>query len=384
MRPVIHDPTILVLGLVATAALAGLPFLSVAPNRLAQGLPLGVTDLPKGVVLVMLPTATLVAAAFCRGTRARLTLALGSAFALIVAALAVAGAEAGRLADPQHPAQRIALAGGFWSAVASGALAVATLSQRSDLRALHVRAAGVAAMALFGAAAAWGLFANLSLAREFTSHGALFAGALLRHAELVMAALACALVVGAILSAAVLRGARFRRSTFQVLSLLQTVPSIALFGLLIAPLSALAAAVPILRQIGLAGTGPAPAVIALTLYALLPLVRSFDTGFTQVRADVLDAARGLGFDRRQRFWRLTVPLALPALLSGLRVVTIQTIGLAAVAALIGAGGLGTFIFQGIGQYALDLVLVGALPIVALALAADVTFAALIRSIRGAA
>jgi osmoprotectant transport system permease protein len=78
----------------------------------------------------------------------------------------------------------------------------------------------------------------------------------------------------------------------------------------------------------------------------------------------------MGFTRRQIFWRVELPLGLPVLLAGVRIVLVQTIGLAVVAALIGAGGLGTFIFQGIGQYAVDLVLLGALPTIGLALAAD--------------
>ncbi len=86
-----------------------------------------------------------------------------------------------------------------------------------------------------------------------------------------------------------------------------------------------------------------------------------------------DAAAGLGFDRRRQFFAVDLPLALPVLVSGLRVVTLQAIGLATVAALIGGGGLGTFIFEGIGEYALDLVLVGALPVILLALLADFGF-----------
>jgi osmoprotectant transport system permease protein len=85
---------------------------------------------------------------------------------------------------------------------------------------------------------------------------------------------------------------------------------------------------------------------------------------------VVDAARGMGMTQRQRFWRVELPLAAPVLLAGLRIVIVQTIGLAVVAALIGAGGLGSFVFQGLGQYAADLVLLGALPAIGLALAAD--------------
>jgi osmoprotectant transport system permease protein len=157
---------------------------------------------------------------------------------------------------------------------------------------------------------------------------------------------------------------------FAILNLLQTVPSIALFGLLIVPLSALATAMPALGRLGIGGIGVAPAVIALVLYALLPVVRSTVAGISGVAAALIDAARGMGMTRHQRFWRVELPLAAPVLLAGLRIVTVQAIGLAVVAALIGAGGLGSFVFEGLGQYAADLVLLGALPAIVLALAAD--------------
>ncbi len=85
---------------------------------------------------------------------------------------------------------------------------------------------------------------------------------------------------------------------------------------------------------------------------------------------LIDAARGMGMTQRQRFWRIELPLALPVLLAGLRIVIVQAIGLAVVAALIGAGGLGSFVFEGLGQYAADLVLLGALPAIVLALLAN--------------
>jgi osmoprotectant transport system permease protein len=151
---------------------------------------------------------------------------------------------------------------------------------------------------------------------------------------------------------------------------LQTIPSIALFGLLIVPLSALAAAVPWLGAFGIAGVGVAPAIIALVLYALLPAVRNTVAGLRSVDSSAIDAGRGMGMRSSQILWQVELPLSLPILLAGLRIVTVQAIGLAVVAALIGAGGLGTFVFEGLGQYAVDLVLLGALPAILLALAAD--------------
>ena len=223
---------------------------------------------------------------------------------------------------------------------------------------------GIAALAVAG------VFDELSIVREYAGRRQLFAEALLRHVALVAGSVGPALAIGFPLGIAAVRVPRVQGLLFAVLNMLQTIPSIALFGLLIVPLSALASAVPRLAALGVGGIGPAPAVVALVLYALLPIVRNTAAGLAGVDRAVIDAARGMGLTRHQLFWQIELPLALPVLLAGLRIVVVQTIGLAVVAALIGAGGLGTFVFEGLGQYALDLVLLGALPAIFLALAAD--------------
>jgi osmoprotectant transport system permease protein len=187
---------------------------------------------------------------------------------------------------------------------------------------------------------------------------------------LVVAAIVPALLIGVPLGLLARRRARFEAPIFTTLNLVQTVPSIALFGLLIEPLSGLANAMPALGRLGVGGVGPAPAIIALTLYGLLPIARNTLAGLAGVSPAALDAGRGMGMTRGQLFRHLEIPLALPVLLVGLRIVLVQTIGLTVIAALIGAGGLGTFVFDGLGQYATDLVLLGALPAIAMALAVD--------------
>jgi osmoprotectant transport system permease protein len=218
--------------------------------------------------------------------------------------------------------------------------------------------------------AAAGTFDALSIAREYATRRQLFAVALQRHVALVVGAVGPAIVIGFPLGVAAVRNPRLQGPLFAVLNMLQTIPSIALFGLLIVPLSALATAVPQLAALGVGGIGVAPAIVALVLYALLPVVRNTSAGFAGVDGAVIEAGRGMGLTRRQIFRQVELPLALPVLLAGLRIVTVQAIGLAVVAALIGAGGLGTFVFEGLGQYAVDLVLLGALPAIFLALAAD--------------
>jgi osmoprotectant transport system permease protein len=172
---------------------------------------------------------------------------------------------------------------------------------------------------------------------------------------------------------AAVRRPRWGRLVFAVLSVVQTIPSIALFGLLIAPLAALGAMWP---GSGIRGVGLAPALVALALYALLPIVQGVASGLAQVDAGVREAARGMGLSPRALLWRVEVPLALPLGLAALRAAAVQLVGLAVVAALIGAGGLGALVFQGLAAGALDLVLLGVVPVVALAAAIDAGFAVL--------
>jgi osmoprotectant transport system permease protein len=151
--------------------------------------------------------------------------------------------------------------------------------------------------------------------------------------------------------------------------MVQTIPSIALFGILMAPLAALAAALPLLSALGVSGIGAAPAAIALFLYSLLPIVGNTVVGLGRVSPAAVDAARGMGLTNGQVLRQVELPLALPTILTGIRIVLVQNIGMVTIAALIGGGGLGAFVFQGIGQTAIDLVLLGAIPTVVLAFSA---------------
>jgi len=169
---------------------------------------------------------------------------------------------------------------------------------------------------------------------------------------------------------------RLRPGLLGTLNVIQTIPSIALFGILMAPLGALATALPWAGALGVRGIGAAPAVVALFLYSLLPVVANTAAGLGRVSAAAVEAARGMGMTRTQVLSSIELPLALPVILTGIRVVLVQNIGMVTIAALIGGGGLGTFVFQGLGQTAMDLVLLGAIPIVVMAFSAAVLLDAL--------
>jgi osmoprotectant transport system permease protein len=368
----IHNQVLLILVVLAVAAVALTGFVGYAPNRLVSGRPIplwaAASALPAAGIAALV--AALLASCVMRSSRWVHCAAAACAALLLLLALAAAGGAARSLALGATPASRISLGPAFWLLAACAVVAVGDGLQRLDagiaIRILTVIAiaAGIVLMA------ATGTFDALSIAREYASRHQVFAAALARHMTLVGASVGAALVIGFPLGVAAVRRPRLQGPVFAVLNMLQTIPSIALFGLLIVPLSALVAAVPQLAAFGIGGIGVTPAIIALVLYALLPVVRNTVAGLTGIDAAVIEAGRGMGLNNRQIFWQVELPLALPVLLAGLRIVTVQAIGLAVVAALIGAGGLGTFVFEGLGQYAVDLVLLGALPAIFLALAAD--------------
>jgi len=146
-----------------------------------------------------------------------------------------------------------------------------------------------------------------------------------------------------------------------------TIPSVALFALLI----------PLL------GLGVKPTIFALVLYSQLALIRNTAVGINEVDAAFLQAAQGMGMTNAQRFWRVEVPLAIPVIFAGVRIATVMAIGLASIAAYIGAGGLGVLIFQGISTGNTDQVLTGAVAVSILALLADAILSNLQRALRWA-
>jgi osmoprotectant transport system permease protein len=180
----------------------------------------------------------------------------------------------------------------------------------------------------------------------------------LQHLGLVAAAMIIAVAMGVPLGIAVTRRRSLRRWVLGAANVIQTVPSLALFGFLIP--------VPFIG-----GIGARTAIVALTLYALLPILRNTYTGITGVDPAVLEAARGMGMTPRQILRQVEIPLSMGVILAGIRVATVICIGVATIAAAVGAGGLGTYIFRGVAMVNNQVILAGAIPAAILAVLADV-------------
>ena len=179
----------------------------------------------------------------------------------------------------------------------------------------------------------------------------------LEHLALVAVAMLIAVALGIPLGILVTQQQALRRWVLGTANIFQTVPSLALFGFLIP--------VPLLG-----GIGGRTAIVALVLYALLPIIRNTYVGISGVDPAVVEAARGMGMTDRQLLWQVEIPLALGVILAGIRVATVMSVGVATIAAAIGAGGLGTYIFRGLSMVDNQIILAGAIPAALLALLAD--------------
>jgi osmoprotectant transport system permease protein len=191
----------------------------------------------------------------------------------------------------------------------------------------------------------------------FLEHRPEILEAMLAHLLLVVTAMAFAVAIGVPLGLLAVHRPTLRNISLGVASVFQTIPSLALFGFLIP-----------IPFIG--GIGRRTAIVALVLYALLPILRNTYVGLTGIDPAVLEAAEAMGMTDAQIVWRVRFPLALPVILAGIRTATILTIGIATIAAAIGAGGLGTFIFRGVAMVSDAVILAGAIPAALLALLAD--------------
>jgi osmoprotectant transport system permease protein len=202
----------------------------------------------------------------------------------------------------------------------------------------------------------------------FVSHRAEILDATLDHVALVLIAMFIAIAVGVPLGMLIVQRPALRTIALGVASVFQTIPSLALFGFLIP-----------IPFIG--GIGRRTAIVALVLYALLPILRNTYVGLTSIEPAILEAAEAMGMTNTQILTRVRLPLALGIILAGIRTATVITIGVATIAAAIGAGGLGTFIFRGVAMVSDAVILAGAVPAALLAIMADLLLALVERRLR---
>jgi osmoprotectant transport system permease protein len=179
------------------------------------------------------------------------------------------------------------------------------------------------------------------------------------HIWIVGVALLIATPIGVVLGIVITRHDQFASRVLNGANVLMTIPSIALFGLML----------PVLAIVNM-GLGKVPAVIALVLYSQLPIIRNTYTAIKNVPPSLVDAAKGMGMDTWKRLQEVEIPLATPVIIAGLRTAAVMNIGIAAIATYIGAGGLGVYIQQGIARVYPEMILSGAILVSLLAIIVD--------------
>lgn len=355
-------------------------WLTLKPSRIAAGTSLNLFESigwVGGLTVLGLWLACLILSLTGKKERSAVTLGI-LANLIVIASFLLVGLFSGKLLEGEAQIARVSLGAGVWITLAGAYVVI--FSARQTLRGSTIwrNIVSWAGLAVLVFLLIEGWFQDISIMTEFSGREERFLQELMQHIFLFGGSVAVGTLLGISLGIWATRSRRAEAPIFFTTNITQTIPSLALFGLLIAPLSALSFAFPVLREFGIRGVGVAPAVIALVIYSLLPIVRNTYVGLRQLDPAVIDAGRGMGMSRAQIFRKIEVPLAAPLVLEGVRTASVQSVGLAAIAALIGAGGLGWFIFQGLGQAAADLILLGAIPVIVLALLVDAIMRTIVR------
>ncbi len=350
-----------------------LPFASVSQSRIATGESLWAWEVmgAGGIALLLAPWIMIVIVSLHRSCSRPSTLVRGfAAAAALVIWVLVSGFVAGPAIADVGPYARYSFGAGFWlESFAAFALVVAG-RRETGLGSPLGWAITLTAPLGVALAVMTGRLENLGIVVEYRNLGDEFWPAVGEHIIYSAVAIGVATVLGVGLGVFAYRHRRSARPIFTVVSAFQTIPGLALIGILVVPLASLSYAIPALRSLGIGGLGWAPLVVALTLYALLAVVRNTFVGLESVPAETVEAGLGMGMTSAQLVRRVQMPLAVPVVFSGVRTASQQTVGNATLGAFVAAGGLGPLVFLGLAQQANDLVLLGSIAIVVLAMTVD--------------
>ncbi len=276
----------------------GLSFVSHAPNRLISGQGISLISLITGSVWwLLVPILMLASFAFFKQSTVLYWATVLIAELLLFGLLLLAGTTATQLAGGEESLVRTSLGGGFWLMSGMSILIAIDSLSRAVVNPVWRSMANILLLLPVVILLATGQLDQLSLLKEYVNRQDVFNDALWQHLQILFATLVPAMFLGIPLGLFCFRSPRFQPTAFSTLNIIQTIPSIALFGLLIAPLAGLAAAIPWLAEHGVSGIGFAPAIVALVLYALLPLVRNVVAGLDAVPDSVVESARGMGMTR---------------------------------------------------------------------------------------
>lgn len=376
----IKDKTLLLLSSIGAAAFLFMTFVKHRPNRIAQGIGyssfefLGVLG-----ILILILWVILMALSFYEIKYKNIGIFVLTSI-LLVSLFWTLQASTGLYIEA-NSSGRISLSSGFYIQIFLIYMIFSTYTGRIEEYKFIKWIGILAVLSILSYFMINGSFEDLSLIKEYNIKKVQFYDNLRIHTILTFSSVITGSIIAIPLGFLAYFKKKLENKIMMPLSIIETIPSLSLFGIFLVPLSALGK-LPFFKAIGVSGIGWAPAYLALTLYTLLPIGRNTLTGFYSVEKNVIEAARGMGMSRLQILKRIELPLAFPVIFTGIRIAFIQTIGGAVLAGLVGGGGMGTFVFLGLGEASSDLILLGVLPIVFFTVVLDFIMKSFEKLIRG--
>nr|WP_300003415.1 ABC transporter permease [Tissierella sp.] len=364
----LQDKTLLLLSSTGAAAFIFLALVEVKPNRIEAGLKYsGFSFLGLFGLFVLSLWISLAIASFYKKNGKNRFIFLASS-SLIISLFWGLKVNSSSFVEV-NLSSRISLSASFYLQILVIYLLFAIYTPRiKNHKALKIIGFSAIALMLYYLFISGG-FNSLSIIKEYAIKKSQFYDNLKIHAGLTFASVISGTLIAVPLGFLAYSKKKLEGKIMLPLSIIETIPSLSLFGILLVPLSNLGK-LPFFDVLGVSGIGWAPAFVALTLYTLLPIGRNTLTGFYSVDKAAIEAARGMGMSRSQILKQIELPLAFPVIFTGIRIAFIQTIGGAVLAGLVGGGGMGSFVFLGLGEASPDLILLGVLPIVVFTILLD--------------
>lgn len=375
----IKDKPLFIFSLVGLLSNLWLPLVDVKPNRIANGIQMSAFEFIgfSQVIITIFWIILIFLSLYDHGKKSLFVFYIGAiSMWLQIYLIGIRGNEMvlGSLS------MRVTFASSFYISVLMLYLIMnESFDTLEGKKALGILGVGVMVLGLY-LAYRGGLFFSLSLIKEYEVKKDQFFINLWTHIFISFGSVLAGTFIAIPLGYLSYVKKKLENAVMVPLSIVETIPSLSLFAVLLVPLAALGKN-SFFKSIGVSGIGWAPAFVALTLYTLLPIGRNTLVGFSSVDKNVIEAAKGMGMNRKESLFKIEFPLAFPLILTGIRIALVQTIGGAVLAGLVGGGGLGSFVFLGLAEASPDLILLGVIPIVAITLLMDGSLKAVFKMLR---
>lgn len=356
--------------LITTFSLLLLNFAEYRPNRVLSGTNINAMELfGNNFYLLIFFSLLIVTLTIINHKKYKLTIGLTSLITIVLI-LYFLGLSLDKGIFNIIPNGRISLGIGFWSIFLGMDMVIGGCLKGDEKYLIYRRAFYSILLLVIIYFLINGHLDNLSIMKEFFNRSHSFFRQVSRHFSLSLFSVLIGIIIGIPTGIMLYKERKINSTILFLINLGQTIPTLSLLGIIMVPLALLGQRSEFLRNIGISGVGFAPAFFVLTIYALFPIVHNTIAGLKMIDPDLVETASGLGMKSNQIFWKVQFPLSLPIILGGIRIAMTQSIGNTILAGLIGGGGLGSIIFLGLAQAAPDLILLGVIPLIAMAFILD--------------